>query len=53
LEDTIKLNQGVSAAHFNESRPHLMVVEYDPEKISYHQIMREVACRNLQAERVG
>lgn len=53
LEDTIRLTQGVSSAQFNERRPHLMVVEYDPQLISYHQIMREVACRNLHAERVG
>ncbi len=53
LEDTIRLNQGVSSAQFNDRRPHLMVVEYDPEQISYHQILHEVACRNLHAERVG
>ena len=53
LEKSIEHHPGVTSAYFNERRPHLMVVEYDPQLVSYYQIMREVGSRNLQAERVG
>jgi len=53
IEDELLHESGVTAAHFNEHRPHLMVVEYDPSEVNYMQIMTRVNHSNIHAERIG
>ena len=44
---------GVIKAHFNDRRPHLMLVSYDTERTSSFEIMAQIANQQLCAERVG
>lgn len=53
LENRVMHHDGVSSARFNEARPHLMVVEYDPQQINSFEIMHEVNRNALHAERIG
>lgn len=53
VEDAISRLQGVNEAHFNEKRPHLMLVSYDPVRISSFDILSQLSGQNLCAERIG
>lgn len=45
--------RGVNQAHFNEKRPHLMLVSYDPVRISSFDILAQMSGQDLSAERIG
>lgn len=53
LEASIMGHQGVTSAHFNDRRPHFMVVEYDPQLINSFEIMHQVNGGYLHAARVS
>ena len=53
VEAAISRLQGVNEAHFNEKRPHLMLVSYDPVRISSFDILAQMSGQNLCAERIG
>ena len=53
LEAMIMHRQGVTSAHFNDKRPHFMVIEYDPQQINSFEIMYEVNGGYLHAARVS
>jgi hypothetical protein len=53
VEHNVMHQEGVASAYFNESRPHLMVVEYDPQQINSFKIMKEVHNNALHAARIG
>ena len=53
LEAMIRHRPGVTAAHFNDRRPHFMVVEYDPQQINSFEIMHEVNDGYLHAARIS
>jgi len=53
VEHNVMHHEGVASACFNESRPHLMVIEYDPQQINSFEIMKEVHNNALHAARIG
>lgn len=53
VERTITAQEGVIRAHFNEKRPHLMLVSYDPVRTSSFDILATVTGQHLSAERIG
>jgi hypothetical protein len=53
VEAAITRHRGVIHAHFNEARPHLMLVSYDKERTSSFEILAQMTCQQLCAERVG
>ncbi len=53
LENSIQLQSGVSSALFNQDRPHLMVVNYDPNQISSRQILAELSSNRVHASRIS
>jgi choline dehydrogenase-like flavoprotein len=57
IEKAITGTKGVLHAHFNERRPHLMLVSYDTERTSSRTSSFEVLARmtrqQVRAERVG
>ena len=53
IEQALTGNGGIIHAHFNESRPHLMLVSYDTDCISSFEVMARVTSQQLCAERVG
>ena len=53
VEKAITSHKGVIHARFNEARPHLMLVSYDKERTSSFEILAQMSCQQLCAERVG
>ena len=53
IEKALTGHRGVIHAHFNERRPHLMLVSYDTDRTSSFEILAQMTGRQLCAERVG
>jgi hypothetical protein len=53
IEQALSGIGGIIQAHFNEKRPHLMLVSYDTDSISSFEVMARVSGQQLCAERVG
>lgn len=53
LRDDILGRNGVMGAVMQPKTPHLLVVEYDPERITSTQLLETVTAKGLHAELVG
>ena len=53
VEKAITSHKGVIHARFNKTRPHLMLVSYDTERTSSFEILAQMTCQQLCAERIG
>ena len=53
IELALTSEQGVSSARFTDRRPHLMVVEYDPDLTSSAYILNKVNAQRVHAELIG
>ena len=53
IERSLAVNTGVLEAHFNDKRPHLMLVSYDSDRTSSFEILAQLTGQQLSAERVG
>ncbi|MBS3799480.1 MAG: ATP-binding protein [Thioalkalivibrio sp.] len=53
IQDGLREMEGVMAASSHDDRPHLMVVEFDPERVATHQLLERVTHSGLHAELVG
>ncbi|MFZ0469015.1 MAG: hypothetical protein WAL92_08855 [Thiogranum sp.] len=53
IEVALASEQGVTSARFTERRPHLMVVEYDPDVTSSVHILNKVTSHRVRAELIG
>jgi hypothetical protein len=53
IEKAIPGTMGVLHAHFNEKRPHLMLVSYDTERTSSFEVLACMTKQQVRVERVG
>jgi hypothetical protein len=53
LEVVIRSDPGVIAVGFRDDKPHLMVVQYDPEQTQATHILHLITSRGIHAELVG
>jgi hypothetical protein len=53
LEDQMREMDGVIAPRFNDRRPHLMIVAYDPERISTGELLNQVRRQGYHAQHCG
>ena len=53
LEMTMASQRGVLDAHFNERRPHLMLVSYDTDRTSSFEVLAQMMGQQVRAERIG
>ena len=53
IEQSLISLRGVIDAHFNERRPHLMLVSYDMDRTSSFEILAQVTGQKLGVERCG
>jgi hypothetical protein len=53
VERILTRQKGVLHAHFNEHRPHLMLVAYDTDRTSSFEILANIMGHHLCAERVA
>ncbi|HEX9592734.1 MAG TPA: hypothetical protein VGB12_05225 [bacterium] len=53
LEGVIRSDPGVIAVGFRDDKPHLMVVQYDPELTQATRILHRVTDQGVHAELIG
>lgn len=53
LIEKMRAQAGVVAVGYHDEKPHLMVVEYNPEKTSSAQLLEAVKGEGLHAELIG
>lgn len=53
LENQMREIDGVIAPRFNDRRPHLMIVAYDPERISTGELLNNVRRQGYHAQHCG
>lgn len=53
LIDNLKRHKGVEDAHFTTGHAHLLIVDYDRDQMSTHDVLENVRKENLRAELVG
>lgn len=53
LESGLRAHDGVVGIGRRANRPHLMIVEYDPNKVTRDVLLSEVTSRGLHGELVG
>ena len=53
LRDSLLVLNGVMAADYHDDKPHLMIVEYDPDKINSSDFLSTVKGKGLHAELIG
>jgi hypothetical protein len=53
IEKALIAKKGVVHAHFNERRPHLMLVSYDTDRTSSFEVLAQMMGQQVRAERIG
>lgn len=53
LDDDLRSVDGVISVHFSAEHPHLMTLEYNPEKTSSDKLLRHVGERGVEASKIG
>lgn len=53
LENALNSRYGINMARFNASRPHLLLVDYDPTQINSLDILHQVRRQNVRAQLIG
>ena len=53
LVDKIRDQDGVVAVGYHDEKPHLMVVEYNPDKTSSSDLLETIKGEGLHAELIG
>lgn len=53
VEEDLRENDGVISVHREENRPHLMMVEYNPDRVTSRNILNTVTSQGLHAELIG
>ncbi len=53
LDSAFRELDGVVSVHVNENRPHLFILEYNPEKVNSKQLLKIVELQGMHAELIG
>jgi len=53
VETALERQRGVYDANFSDNRPQLMVVNYDPGRVSSLDILAQMDAQNVHARRIG
>ena len=53
IEDQLRAIDGVVSVHNPDDKPHLAIVEYNPEKTSSAVILHTVTTQGVQAQLIG
>lgn len=53
LEDKFRARDGIVSVHFNEQRPHLLVCEFVPEKVTTMDLLSILRFQGYRGELVG
>jgi len=53
IADTVRAHKGVMAVAHHDEKPHLMIIEYDPDAVTSQQLLQVVLGQGVHAELIG
>lgn len=53
LEEAFRIRDGVVSVHTEPNRPHLFVIEYNPERVNSQDLLAITHFQGLHAELIG
>jgi hypothetical protein len=53
IADTVRAHNGVMAVSHHDEKPHLIIVEYDPNAVTSKQLLQLVLDQGVHAELIG
>lgn len=53
VESDLRAIDGVVSVHYADARPHLMIVEYNPDQTSADSLLASVTGQGFHAEMIG
>ncbi|MBF0265891.1 MAG: ATP-binding protein [Gammaproteobacteria bacterium] len=53
IEQAVSQSRGIVAAHINDKRHHLMLVDYEPQQLNTTEVLNQVIQQGVHAELVG
>ena len=53
VADAVRAHNGVMAVAHHEEKPHLIIVEYDPEQVKSGDLLEAVKAQGVHAELIG
>ncbi len=53
IDSALREKDGVVSVHVEENRPHLFVLEYNPQKVNSQDLLKVIEMQGLHAELVG
>jgi len=53
LVDQVREVNGVVGVGYHDDKPHLMIIEYDPDKTSSAELLQTVKAQGVHAELIG
>lgn len=53
LVNKVRGQDGVVSVGYHDEKPHLMIIEYNPEKISSKKLLQTIKDEGLHAELIG
>lgn len=53
IADTVRAYKGVTSVCYHDEKPHLMIVEYDPDTVTSQDLLQIVLGQKVHAELIG
>jgi len=53
IADKLRQQEGIVSVAFHDDKPHLMIVEYNPDKNKSADILKAVTAQGVHAELIG
>lgn len=53
IADTVRVHRGVASVCYHDEKPHLMIVEYDPDRVMSQDLLQIVLGQGVHAELIG
>lgn len=53
IRDLFLRHKGVDAAAYHDDKPHLMIIEYDPDEVTSKELLEMLSKRSIHAELIG
>lgn len=53
IADIIRAHKGVMAVAHHDEKPHLMLIEYDPDTVTSQELLQIVLDQSVHAELIG
>ena len=53
ITDTVRGHRGVMAVAHHDEKPHLMIIEYNPDEVTSQELLQVVLDQGVHAELIG